>query len=44
MNGYRSERISKLYHMRVPGDVPNGVSGPDHVPSWDATFNVQAPE
>ena len=44
MNGYRSERISKLYHMRVPGDITNGSSGPDHTPSWDATVNVQAPE
>lgn len=42
--GYTSERISKLYHMRVPGDITAGASGPDHAPSWDRVHNVQAPE
>lgn len=43
-HGYVSARVSKLYHMRVPGDITNGVAGPDHAPSWDLTDNVQAPE
>lgn len=42
--GYTSARVSKLYHMRVPGDITNGVAGPDHASSWDLAHNVQAPE
>ena len=44
LNGYTSSRVSKLYHMRVPGDITSGSSGPDHPPSWDSTVNVLAPE
>lgn len=44
LHGYVSERVSKIYHMRVPGDITNGVAGPDHAPSWNRTHNVQAPE
>ncbi len=43
-NGYTTARVSKIYHMRVPGDITNGVAGSDHAPSWDSTYNVQAPE
>ncbi|MFP6667618.1 MAG: hypothetical protein VB876_09910, partial [Pirellulales bacterium] len=32
------------YHMRVPGDITAGVSGPDHAASWTARFNCRAPE
>ena len=42
--GYTAARVSKLYHMRVPGDITNGAAGSDHVPSWDVAVNVQAPE
>jgi len=44
LSGFTTARVSKLYHMRIPGDITAGVSGPDHAPSWDLTFNVQAPE
>ncbi len=43
-NGYYSARVSKIYHMRVPGDITAGVSGPDHGPSWTEFFNCQGPE
>lgn len=43
-NGYRSSRVSKIYHMRVPGDITAGVDGPDHPASWSERFNCQAPE
>jgi arylsulfatase A-like enzyme len=36
--------VSKIYHMRVPGDITAGVSGPDHAPSWTEFFNCKAPE
>lgn len=44
LNGYTSRRISKIYHMRVPGDIHDGTSGPDHGPSWSSAQNVQSPE
>ncbi|MCA9003063.1 MAG: sulfatase-like hydrolase/transferase, partial [Planctomycetes bacterium] len=44
LNGYTSSRVSKIYHMRVPGDITAGVAGPDHAPSWSNTFNALAPE
>ena len=43
-NGYYSARVSKIYHMRVPGDITAGVSGPDHAPSWTEIFNCPGPE
>ncbi|PQO28712.1 sulfatase [Blastopirellula marina] len=43
-NGYYTARVSKIYHMRVPGDITAGVDGPDHAPSWTERFNCQAPE
>jgi iduronate 2-sulfatase len=44
VNGYTAARVSKIYHMRVPGDITSGAPGPDHAPSWNSTFNVTAPE
>ena len=41
---YFTARVSKIYHMRVPGDITNGVDGPDHIASWSQRFNCQAPE
>lgn len=43
-NGYYAARCSKIYHMRVPGDITKGVPGPDHAASWDETFNAHAAE
>lgn len=43
-NGYFAGRVSKIYHMRVPGDITAGVSGPDHADSWDVAINCQGPE
>lgn len=42
--GYYSARVSKIYHMRVPGDITAGVDGPDHLASWTERFNCQGPE
>lgn len=41
---YYTARVSKIYHMRVPGDITAGVDGPDHHASWTERFNCQAPE
>ena len=43
-HGYHSARVSKIYHMRVPGDITAGVNGPDHAASWTERYNCQAPE
>ncbi|WDI43958.1 sulfatase [Bremerella sp. P1] len=43
-NGYYTARVSKIYHMRVPGDITAGVDGPDHAASWTERFNCKAPE
>ena len=44
LSGITTARVSKIYHMRVPGDITNGVAGFDHPASWDTTFNALAPE
>jgi len=43
-NGYYTARVSKIYHMRVPGDITAGVDGPDHAESWTERFNCPGPE
>ncbi|MEO1995605.1 MAG: sulfatase [Planctomycetaceae bacterium] len=43
-HGYHAARVSKIFHMRVPGDITAGVDGPDHAASWTERFNCQAPE
>ena len=43
-HGYHAARVSKIYHMRVPGDITAGVDGPDHAASWTERFNCQGPE
>jgi iduronate 2-sulfatase len=43
-HGYYAARVSKIFHMRVPGDITAGVDGPDHAASWTERFNCQAPE
>ena len=43
-DGYYTARVSKIYHMRIPGDITAGVDGPDHAASWTERFNCPAPE
>lgn len=43
-HGYHAARVSKIYHMRVPGDITAGVNGPDHAASWTERYNTKAPE
>ena len=41
---YFSARVSKIYHMLIPGDITLGVHGPDHPDSWNERYCFQAPE
>lgn len=43
-HGYVSLRVSKIYHMGVPGGIEEGAAGGDDPDSWDRAFNVMAPE
>ena len=43
-NGYYTARVSKIYHMGVPGDIEKGSNGTDDVASWSERFNSQGPE
>lgn len=43
-NGYWTGRVSKIYHMGVPGNIFTGDDGPDHAPSWIERYNVSAME
>ena len=51
-NGYYAARISKIYHMGIPGGVEYGGDGRDHdgyngaddVHSWTERFNSPGPE
>lgn len=43
-HGYFSARVSKIYHMGVPGGIEAGEPGGDEPESWDWTYNVLAPE
>ena len=42
--GYHSARVSKIYHMGVPGGIENGGDGADDPRSWDEKFNCPGPE
>lgn len=42
--GYSSIRVSKIYHMGVPGGIEAGDRGGDEPDSWDRAFDVMAPE
>ena len=42
--GFWTGRVSKIYHMGVPGHIFTGDPGTDHPPSWDQTFNVSVME
>ena len=43
-NGYHSARVSKVFHMGVPGDIAKGIDGADDPASWDEAYNSQGPE
>lgn len=43
-NGYRVGRVSKIYHMGIPGEIIAGTAESDDPFSWDETVNIQAAE
>jgi arylsulfatase A-like enzyme len=43
-NGYYAARVSKIFHMGVPGDIEKGSNGTDDEASWVERFNSQGPE
>jgi iduronate 2-sulfatase len=43
-NGYHSARISKIFHMGVPGDIEAGTDGADDPASWSEKYNSKGPE
>lgn len=43
-NGYYTARVSKIFHMGVPGDIEEGSNGTDDEASWTERFNSQGPE
>ena len=42
--GYFTARVSKIYHMGVPGGIENGDAGGDEPESWDYVYNIMGPE
>ena len=42
--GYYSARVSKIYHMGVPGGIEKGDDGADDPASWTERFNSPGPE
>ncbi|MCA9247807.1 MAG: sulfatase [Planctomycetales bacterium] len=42
--GYYSARVSKIFHMGVPGGIEAGTDGEDDPVSWTERFNSQGPE
>lgn len=42
--GYYTARVSKIFHMGVPGGIERGEPGGDEPNSWDYTYNVLGPE
>jgi iduronate 2-sulfatase len=42
--GYFTARVSKIYHMGVPGGIERGDPGGDEPDSWDYAYNVMGPE
>lgn len=43
-NGYYTARVSKIFHMGVPGDIEKGSNGTDDEACWTERFNSQGPE
>jgi iduronate 2-sulfatase len=42
--GYYTARVSKIFHMGVPGGIERGEAGDDDPDSWDYHYNVLGPE
>ncbi len=42
--GYFTARVSKIFHMGVPGGIERGEPGGDEPNSWDYSYNVMGPE
>jgi iduronate 2-sulfatase len=43
-NGYHTARVSKIYHMGVPGGIEKGTDGEDDPASWTEKYNSPGPE
>ena len=43
-NGYHTARVSKIFHMGVPGGIEKGTDGADDPISWSERFNSKGPE
>lgn len=43
-NNYYTARVSKIFHMGVPGGIERGEAGSDDPDSWDWAVNIMAPE
>jgi len=43
-SGYYTARVSKIYHMGVPGGIEQGGDGADDPVSWTERFNSPGPE
>ena len=43
-SGYYTARVSKIYHMGVPGGIEAGTDGSDDELSWTERFNCPGPE
>ena len=43
-NGYYSARVSKIFHMGVPGGIESGGDGADDERCWTERFNSPGPE
>jgi arylsulfatase A-like enzyme len=42
--GYFTARVSKIFHMGVPGGIERGEAGDDDPDSWDFAVNIMGPE
>ena len=43
-NGYHTARVSKIFHMGVPGGIESGGDGPDDAACWTERYNSKGPE
>lgn len=43
-NGYHTARVSKIFHMGVPGGIEKGTDGADDPQSWTERYNSPGPE